>query len=96
MLVSFILFLIYLIIDKDVDKDIKGGVEDKIVVKDVIKPGKQHIIGFFKLLTAISINMVGPSDESKPSHGFILVRHLLSHKFLVLPIYKVLPCARAW
>ncbi len=37
MLVSFVLFLAYLIIDKDVDKDIKGGVEDKIVVKDVIK-----------------------------------------------------------
>jgi len=37
MLVSFVLFLIYLIIDKDVDKAIKGGVEDKILVKDVIK-----------------------------------------------------------
>ena len=37
MLISFVLFLIYLIIDKDVDKEITGGVEDKIVVKDVIK-----------------------------------------------------------
>jgi len=37
MLVSFILFLIYLIIDKDVDKNIEGGVEDKILIKDVLK-----------------------------------------------------------
>ena len=37
MLVSFALFLAYLMIDRDVDKEIKGGVEDKIVVKDVIK-----------------------------------------------------------
>lgn len=37
MFVSFILFLVYLMIDKNVDKDIKGGVEDKIVVRDVFK-----------------------------------------------------------
>jgi MFS family permease len=37
MFVCFILFLVYLLVDKDVDKDIKGGVEDKIVVRDVFK-----------------------------------------------------------
>jgi MFS family permease len=37
MFVCFVLFLVYLLIDKDVDKDIKGGVEDKIVVRDVFK-----------------------------------------------------------
>jgi MFS family permease len=37
MFVCFVLFLVYLVIDKDVDKDIKGGVEEKIVVKDVFK-----------------------------------------------------------
>ena len=37
MFVCFVLFLVYLVIDKDVDKDIKGGVEEKIVVKDMFK-----------------------------------------------------------
>ena len=37
MFVCFVFFLVYLLIDKDVDKDIKGGVEEKIVVRDVFK-----------------------------------------------------------
>lgn len=37
MFVSFIFFLVYLMIDKNVDKDIKEGVEDKILIKDVLK-----------------------------------------------------------
>jgi MFS family permease len=37
MFVCFVLFLVYLVIDKDVDKDIKGGVEEKIVIRDVFK-----------------------------------------------------------
>ena len=37
MFVSFILFLVYLMIDKDVDKKIEAGIEEKIVIKDVLK-----------------------------------------------------------
>jgi nitrate/nitrite transporter NarK len=37
MFVSFIVFLIYLAMDRDVDKEIKAGTEEKIVVKDVLK-----------------------------------------------------------
>jgi len=37
MFVSFILFLVYLVMDKDVDKMIKTGTEEKIVVSDVWK-----------------------------------------------------------
>jgi len=37
MLVSFIFFLSYLMIDKDVDKLIKAGTEEKVVVGDVFK-----------------------------------------------------------
>jgi len=37
MLVSFIVFLIYLAMDRDVDKEIEAGTEEKIVVKDILK-----------------------------------------------------------
>jgi MFS family permease len=37
MFVCFILFLVYLVIDKDVDKRIKAGLEEKIVAKDLFK-----------------------------------------------------------
>jgi len=37
MFVCFIFFLVYLMIDKDVDKKIKAGIEEKIVVKDIFK-----------------------------------------------------------
>ena len=37
MFVSFIVFLIYLAMDRDVDKKIKAGTEEKIVVKDILK-----------------------------------------------------------
>lgn len=37
MFVCFIFFLVYLMIDKDVDKDIEAGTEEKIVIKDVFK-----------------------------------------------------------
>ncbi len=37
MFVSFILFLVYLTIDRDVDKKIETGIEEKIVIKDVLK-----------------------------------------------------------
>jgi MFS family permease len=37
MFICFIFFLVYLMIDKDVDKKIKAGTEEKIVVKDIFK-----------------------------------------------------------
>jgi len=37
MFVSFIVFLIYLAMDRDVDKEIEAGTEEKIVVKDILK-----------------------------------------------------------
>ena len=37
MFVSFIVFLIYLVMDRDVDKEIEAGTEEKIVVKDILK-----------------------------------------------------------
>ena len=37
MFVSFVMFLVYLAMDKDVDKLIKSGTEEKIVVKDIWK-----------------------------------------------------------
>ncbi len=37
MFVSFILFLVYLVMDKDVDKMIKTGTEERIVVSDIWK-----------------------------------------------------------
>jgi len=37
MFVSFVLFLAYLMIDRDVDKKIKAGTEEKVVVKDALK-----------------------------------------------------------
>jgi MFS family permease len=37
MFVSFILFLVYLVMDRDVDKMIKAGTEEKIVVSDIWK-----------------------------------------------------------
>ncbi len=37
MFVSFIVFLIYLTMDRDVDKEIETGTEEKIVVKDILK-----------------------------------------------------------
>lgn len=37
MFVSFIFFLIYLYMDRDVDKEIEAGTEEKIVVKDIWK-----------------------------------------------------------
>lgn len=37
MFVSFILFLAYLMIDKDVDKGIEAGTEEKVVVRDIFK-----------------------------------------------------------
>ncbi len=37
MFVSFLVFLLYLAMDRDVNKEIKTGTEEKIVVKDILK-----------------------------------------------------------
>lgn len=37
MFVSFVMFLVYLVMDKDVDKLIESGAEEKIVVGDILK-----------------------------------------------------------
>lgn len=37
MFVSFIFFLLFLLLDRDVDKKIKAGMEEKIVMRDILK-----------------------------------------------------------
>ncbi len=64
MFVCFALFLVYLIIDKDVDKDIKSGVEEKIVVKDVFK--LSSAFWFISLLCVTFYSAVFPFTNHAP------------------------------
>jgi MFS family permease len=64
MLVSFALFLVYLMIDRDVDKEIKGGVEDKIVVKDVLK--MSSAFWFISILCVTFYSAIFPFTNHAP------------------------------
>jgi MFS family permease len=54
MLVSFVLFLIYLMIDRNVDAAIEGGTEEKIAFRDITKLGPAFWIISFLCVTFYS------------------------------------------
>ncbi len=64
MFVCFVFFLVYLVIDKDVDKGIKAGVEEKIVVKDVFK--LSSAFWFISLLCVTFYSAVFPFTNHAP------------------------------
>lgn len=64
MLVSFILFLIYLVIDKDVDKNIEAGIEEKVVVKDIFK--LSSAFWFISILCVTFYSAIFPFSNHAP------------------------------
>jgi len=64
MFVSFILFLVYLVMDKDVDKAIEAGTEEKIVMSDVWK--LSSAFWFISLLCVTFYSAIFPFTNHAP------------------------------
>ncbi|MDH4218114.1 MAG: MFS transporter [Candidatus Aminicenantes bacterium] len=64
MFVSFILFLVYLMIDKDVDKKIEAEIEEKIVIKDVLK--MSSAFWFISILCVTFYSAIFPFTNHAP------------------------------
>jgi len=64
MFVSFILFLVYLLMDRDVDKRIEAGTEEKIFVSDIWKLGSAF--WFISLLCVTFYSAIFPFTNHAP------------------------------